>query len=336
MTDSKIVRKSCASFVVWGTLASWMSTGADAFVVKPPTGISAFNSNSIIGRDSSALSMAQRRGRPKGPLRTIEVKPTMNDEITYKEIRVVTPNPKGGKDEPLGIMSKADALGKAKDMGGLDLILINENSDPPVCKIVDYSKYRYMKEKQAKEKKKNSKGTEIKEVKMSYKIDVHDYGVRKKSATKFLNQGNRVKVTIMFRGREVQHDKLGFELIDKLAQDLDKLATKEGKPVREGRNLSVILTPRPEVVKSINDAKRKEEKAKKKAAEERKMKKAASTGIPELDGLEDELAEPEIDLNAVAAALEKNKDDDGDGDEDLASSLDDLLGGDDLTDDLFA
>mmetsp|Transcript_28206 Transcript_28206/g.39681 ORF Transcript_28206/g.39681 Transcript_28206/m.39681 type:complete len:335 (+) Transcript_28206:119-1123(+) len=334
MTDQKIVRRSCASFVVWGTLASLLATSADAFVVKPPTGISGLNTDSIIGTDS-ALSMAQRRGRPRGPLRTIEVKPTMNNEIEQSELRVVLPNPKGGKDEPLGIMSKSDALAKAKELGGLDLILINGNSDPPVCKIVDYSKYRYMKEKAAKEKKKNSKATEIKEVKMSYKIDVHDYGVRKKSATKFLNQGNRVKVTIMFRGREVQHDKLGFELIDKLAQDLDKLASKEGKPVREGRNLSVIMTPRPEVVKQINEAKRKNEKAKKKQTEERKKKKAASTGIPELDGLEDELVEPEVDLNAVAAALDKDSKDDED-EEDLASSLDDLLGGDDLTDDLFA
>lgn len=286
----------------------------------------------------TALNMAQRRGRPKGPLRTIEEKPTMNDEIKYKELRVVTPNPKG-KDEPLGIMSKEEALQKAKDMGALDLILINENSDPPVCKIVDYSKWRYMKEKKAKELKKNSKASEVKEVKMSYKIDVHDYGVRLKNAGKFLKQGNRVKCTVMFRGREVQHDNLGFELLDKMAVDLEDVCLKEGKPKREGRNLSSILSPRPEVLKSINEQKRAEEKAKKKKKEASLKKKQAATvaatagaaaGAPAVASYIQEEASKEDDniLNTI-----RDEDDDEEGD--LSSSLDDLLGGDDLTDDLF-
>merc|ERR1712032_1207918 len=124
-------------------------------------------------------------------------------------------------DTLLGVMPLQEAMEMAKTMGNLDLILVNERSDPPVCKIVDYSKYRYMQEKKAKEVKKNSKATEIKEVKMSYKIDVHDYGVRAKNAAKFIRQGNRVKATVMFRGREVQHDKLGFELLDRFAVDLE-------------------------------------------------------------------------------------------------------------------
>jgi len=321
---------------------------ADAFMSHLPAPVNAnvnvnvgwnIDNRNIPSVSNTALSMARRRGRPQGPLRTIEIKPTMNGEINFAELRVVTPNPKG-KDEPLGVMSKADALAKAKDMGNLDLILINAQSDPPVCKIVDYSKYRYMKEKKAKELKKNSKASEVKEVKMSYKIDVHDYGVRSKSAAKFLNQGNRVKVTVMFRGREVQHDKLGFELVDKLALDLDKICVKEGKPVREGRNLHVFLTPKPEVVKKINENKRAEEKKKRRAREQSLKERDAASGIPELDGLEDELGGSEVDLNAVALEVEQAKkglkEDDDEDDDDLASSLDDLLGGDDLTDDLFA
>jgi translation initiation factor IF-3 len=191
-----------------------------------------------------------------------EVKPPMNEDITAPELRVVTPNPKG-KDEALGIMSREEAMAKAKELGDLDLILINDNSDPPVCKIVDYSKYRYTQEKKAKEVKKNSKASEIKEVKMSYKIDVHDYDVRKKSAVKFLKQGNRVKCTVMFRGREVQHDSLGFDLLEKLASELDDTCLKEGRPQREGRNLSIILTPRPEVMKAVNESRRAMDKAKK-------------------------------------------------------------------------
>merc|ERR1712232_506180 len=98
----------------------------------------------------------------------------------------------------------------------------------------------------------------------SYKIDVHDYEVRRKNASKFLKQGNRVKCTVMFRGREVQHDKLGFELLDKLAIDLGDFALREGNAKREGRNLSCILSPRPEVMKAVSDGKRNQEKEKKK------------------------------------------------------------------------
>jgi len=217
------------------------------------------------------------RGPPRRRYQPIvkEVKPPMNEEITASQLRVVTPNPNGGKDEILGILSRAEALQKAEELGGLDLILVNNNSDPPVCKIADYSKYRYSQLKKAKEVKKNSKASELKEVKMSYKIDVHDYAVRKAAATKFLLQGNRVKCTVMFRGREVQHDKLGFELLAKLAAELeDTCVTEQGRPVREGRNLSWILTPRPEVLKRVNDQRRAHDKAKK----QKKAQEAAAAG----------------------------------------------------------
>merc|ERR1712127_605496 len=103
---------------------------------------------------------------------------------------------------------------------------------------------------------------------MSYKIGDHDYGVRLKAATKFINQGNRVRATIQFRGREVQHDKLGFEMLQRLAKDMEDICNMEGKPRRDGRKLGAILTPRAEVIKAINDAKRQREKDKKKAKEE--------------------------------------------------------------------
>lgn len=236
----------------------------------------------------------------------------MNDGIVAEELRVVTPNPMG-KDVPLGIMSRTEALAKAKEMGGLDLILVNNNSDPPVCKIVDYSKYRYMQEKKAKEVKKNSKATEIKEVKMSYKIDVHDYDVRKKNAMKFLKQGNRVKCTVMFRGREVTHDNLGFELLEKLSADLESMCQKEGRPKREGRNLSVILSPRVELLKAMNENRKNLDKQKKK---EKKAEKA----------------------ERLAAKLAGTGDGDSDGEDDTAvGSLDDMLAGSDkFTDDLFS
>jgi translation initiation factor IF-3 len=300
--------------------------------------------------------MAQQRGRPRGPVRTTEVRPPMNELIQYESLRVtMTPESvdkssnKPVKDIILGIMTKSQAIAKAKEMGNLDLILINENSDPPVAKIADYSKFRYEKEKKAKELKKNSKASELKEIKMSYKIDSHDYDVRKKNAAKFISQGNRVKCTIMFKGREVQHDALGVELLQKLAEDLTKISTTEGKPKREGRSLAMILTPRAEVTKAVNDKKRAEEKAKKKSKQE-KLKSAASgaTGsgaaaavtvgnaVVDVDGLFDLDDDDDVDLLGSDDDDDDDDDEDEDDDDDDDDSLDALLGQDDLTDSLFS
>lgn len=266
----------------------------------------------------------------------------MNDEIKQNELRVSVAT-KDGKDESLGVMSKRDALAKAQELGGLDLILINANSDPVVCKIVDYSKYRYMQEKKRKEKAKNSKATEIKEVKMSYKIGEHDYGVRLKAASKFIRQGNRVKATVMFRGREVQHDKLGEELLNKLAKDLEDICNMEGRPRREGRNLGAILTPRAEVVKAINDAKRLKEKEKKKAKAESLKKREEKEAMKmngatmTLDGEDDDDDEGE-DFGGVLDGIDIDDEDDDDfdlDDDDVDASLDELLGSDKVADDLF-
>lgn len=290
------------------------------------------------------LFAQQRRGAP--PV-VKEQRPPMNAEITANELRVVAPNPKG-KDVPLGIMTLAEALAKARELGGLDLIMINDKADPPVCKIVDYSKYRYMLEKKAKEIKKNSKGTEIKEVKMSYKIDVHDYDVRKKNALKFIKQGNRVKCTVMFRGREVQYEQLGAQLLEKLAADLESVCLREGKAKREGRNLSLILQPRAEVMKAVNENRKAEERAK-------KRKKAEAFGTLDQDGKasrtpngsihagEDESLnyeeddEDEDEVDDVSDYDDDDDDDDGDDDDDEEeeATLDELLGGDDLSDALF-
>jgi len=257
----------------------------------------------------------------------------MNAEIKFPELRVTVPNtaPSASsnniKDEVLGIMSREDALAKAKEMGGLDLILINENSDPPVAKIADYSKYRYEKEKKAKEAKKNGKSTEMKEVKMSYKIDIHDYGVRIKSASKFINQGNRVKCTVQFKGREMQHDRLGVELLQRMAEDMTKICTMDSKPKREGRSLICIMSPRPQVTKELNDRKRKEEKDRKKKKKASKEKDASASGEAE--------TEVEVVPEVQSAASVINTLSEDDDDDDIDSSLKELLGTTDLADDLF-
>jgi translation initiation factor IF-3 len=234
-------------------------------------------------------------------------RPMMNEEITFNELRVVTPSP-NGKDVALGIMSRAEVLEKAKELGGLDVIVINEGSVPPVCKIVDYSKYKYSLEKKAKEVKKNSKASELKEIKMSYKIDIHDYDVRKKSATKFIKQGNRVKCTVMFRGREMQHDKLGFELLDKLASELDSLCIQEGRPKREGRNLSLMLSPKPEVLRAVNDAR--------KAAKKAKVKSTSTSSETGNDEDDDDDDDDDINMEDDEDYDDDDEDYDDDNDDD--------------------
>jgi len=302
---------------------------------------SAFVSQPLRSSPSTALDAIKRGGGRRGPPPKKEFVPPMNGEIKYSEMRVTIAT-KDGKDEALGVMTLDEARIKCKELGGLDLILVNKNSEPPVCKIVDYSKYRYMQEKKRKEKARNSKATEVKEVKMSYKIGEHDYSVRLKAATKFISQGNRVRATVVFRGREVQHDKLGFALLDKLAGDMEDICNMEGKPRREGRSLSGILSPTAEVVKSINNAKRAKEKEKKNEKaeslakkieedEEKKVSVAGANGAVASSAATDDLA------GSIGGLLDGiDIDDDLDDDVDVDASLDELLGSDKVGDDLFS
>lgn len=261
---------------------------------------------------SATSRNGNNNGRRQAPVK--ENRPPMNDEISAPFMRVTTPNPKG-KDDILGIMSRDEALAKAKELGGLDLILVNNNSDPPVCKIVDFSKYRYAQEKKAKEVKKNSKISELKEVKMSYKIDVHDYDVRKKSAFKFLRQGNRVKCSVMFRGREVQHDNLGFELLERLASELDATCTKENKPRREGKIMSLILAPRADVMKALNEERRKMDKLKK----QKRIERLQNPGMIDDEDDDEDDDDDDDEVNDEDAGIFE---DDEDDDEDEANASD--------------
>jgi translation initiation factor IF-3 len=127
---------------------------------------------------------------------------------------------------------------------GLDLVLISPNQEPPVAKILDWGKYKFENEKKAREAKKKQHTVEIKEIKMRYKIDTHDYDVRVKNIKKFLNAGNKVKIMITLRGREVQHSSLAFELIRRVEQDLKDIAfTLDKSPGMEGKNVVMIISP---------------------------------------------------------------------------------------------
>ena len=162
----------------------------------------------------------------------------MNERIRVKEVRLI-----GEDGVNHGVVPTSEALQMAED-ADLDLVLINPNQDPPVAKILNYGKYKYEVEKRAKEAKKKQHTVDIKEVKIRYKIDVHDYQVRINNIKKFIAQGNKVKVVVMLRGRELQHTKLAFDLAERFVQDLkDEPIAVEKKPQMEGRNVTLLFGP---------------------------------------------------------------------------------------------
>jgi len=162
----------------------------------------------------------------------------LNDEIRDKEIRLI-----GADGAQLGIMSAEEANNLA-DEQGLDLVKISPNAVPPVCKIMDYSKFCFDQKKREKDAKKNQKVVEIKEIRMSPSIDTNDFNTKAKNAQKFLKDGNRVKVSVRFRGREMAHTNLGEKLLMDFVEACAEVATMEKNPKLEGRFMSMFLTPK--------------------------------------------------------------------------------------------
>lgn len=162
----------------------------------------------------------------------------INEEIRDKEVRVI-----GADGAQLGIMSSAAALEIAEGKD-LDLVKIAPGSNPPVCKIMDYGKFRFEQLKKEKEAKKNQKVVEVKEIRMSPSIDTNDFNTKVKNAQKFLKDGNRVKVTVRFRGREMAHTSLGEQLLKQFGADCDEVATVAKGAKLEGRNMSMFLSPK--------------------------------------------------------------------------------------------
>ena len=162
----------------------------------------------------------------------------LNEEIQDKEIRLI-----GADGEQLGIMSAAEANNIAEEQG-YDLVKISPNAVPPVCKIMDYSKFCFDQKKREKEAKKNQKVVEIKEIRMSPSIDTNDLNTKIKNAVKFLKDGNRVKVSVRFRGREMAHTNIGEKLLMDFAEACSEAATMEKNPKLEGRFMAMFLTPK--------------------------------------------------------------------------------------------
>tara|TARA_B000000609_G_scaffold132765_1_gene107639 strand:+ start:207 stop:782 length:576 start_codon:yes stop_codon:yes gene_type:complete len=171
----------------------------------------------------------------RAPVREL---PNINERISYPELRVVDSD-----GQQLGVIDRLKALEIASKRE-LDLVLVSEKANPPVCRIMDYGKYKFEQEKKAKEARKKSHQTEVKEVKMRYKIDKHDYDVRIGQALRFLKGGDKVKCTVIFRGREIQHSNLAETLLLKMAKDLEEQSEVQQSPKREGRNMIMFLSPR--------------------------------------------------------------------------------------------
>ena len=162
----------------------------------------------------------------------------LNEEINDREIRLI-----GEEGEQLGIMSADEALNIA-DERGLDLVKISPQAVPPVCKLMNYGKFRFEQSKREKEAKKNQHVVEIKEIRMSPGIDVGDFNTKLKNAQKFLADGNRVKVSVRFRGREMAHTEIGKTLLEKFAEQCAEVSTMEKSAKMEGRNMSIFLAPK--------------------------------------------------------------------------------------------
>ena len=163
--------------------------------------------------------------------------PRTNEQITASEVRVISSTGK-----QLGIISVREALNHAEDEG-FDLVEVSPAANPPVCKIIDYGKLRYREQKSKKEAKKKQKTIEVKEIKMRPGIDTHDYNVKVKALLKFISGGNKVKVSMRFRGREMEHQNLGFDLLKKLIQEVIEYAKVEVPPKSEGKQIMMILVP---------------------------------------------------------------------------------------------
>lgn len=164
--------------------------------------------------------------------------PRINDAIRAREVRLIDEN-----GQNVGVVPRSDAMERATT-AGLDLVEISPDAEPPVCKILDFGKYKYQEQKKAAEARKKQKIVEIKEIKMRPNIDTHDYDVKMRAMRRFFDEGDKVKVTLRFRGREMAHQELGAKLLDKVRDETTELAKVEAEPRLEGRQMVMVLAPR--------------------------------------------------------------------------------------------
>jgi len=164
--------------------------------------------------------------------------PRVNEMITEAEVLVITDD-----GDNRGLMQTEEAIALAKETG-YDLVEVSPNASPPVCKILDFGKYKYESQKKANIARKKQKTVDVKEIKMRPNIDTHDYDVKMRNMRRFFDHGDKVKVTLRFRGREMAHKELGAQLLEKVREETDEIAKVEAEPKLEGRQMIMVLAPR--------------------------------------------------------------------------------------------
>ena len=161
-----------------------------------------------------------------------------NDMIRAREVRVI-----GAEGEQLGILQRSEAIAMAQEVG-CDLVEVSSNSEPPVCRIMDYGKFKYEQQKKKQDAKKRQAVVQVKEIKVRPKTDEHDYETKVKHIRRFLEDGDRCKVTVFFRGREIVHKDRGLDILERIVKDLEEVAKVEQEPRAEGRTLQRLLVPK--------------------------------------------------------------------------------------------
>jgi translation initiation factor IF-3 len=164
--------------------------------------------------------------------------PRVNEQITNPTVRLIDEN-----GENVGLVPTDEAMERAAEIG-LDLVEVADNADPPVCKLMDHGKAKYQAQKRANEARKKQKTIEIKEIKMRPNIDQHDYDVKMRAMQKFIGEGDKVKVTLRFRGREMAHQDLGLKVLHRVRDDLEEVSKVEQFPKMEGRQMTMVIAPR--------------------------------------------------------------------------------------------
>lgn len=232
--------------------------------------------------------MAMRRFDPRQAQRGPQIR--INHRIRVPEIRVI-----GEDGEMLGIMQTSDALRRAQERG-LDLVEVNPKAEPPVCKILDFGKFKYDEKKKAREAKRKQSVVEIKEIKLRPKTDDHDLDFKSRAAHRFISAGHKVKFTVRFRGREITHPEKAQEQLDWIVKQLEEVANVEVRPMMEQRTMTLIMAPKPAVMQKVQQARQAAEKARQKAMQEGRAAPAAEVEEDEeLEKLERQLEEEDDD-----------------------------------------
>ncbi|MEZ4298140.1 MAG: translation initiation factor IF-3 [Polyangiaceae bacterium] len=229
--------------------------------------------------------MAMRRFDPRQAQRGPQIR--INNRIRVPEVRVVDDD-----GSMLGVVPTHEALRRAQERG-LDLVEVNPKADPPVCKILDFGKYKYDEKKKAKEAKRKQTTVEIKEIKLRPKTDDHDLAFKARAARRFLEAGHKVKFTVRFRGREITHPEKAQEQLDWIVKQCEDLANIEVRPTMEQRTMTLLMAPKPAIMQKVAQARAAAEKARQKALSEGRA--ATPHEDDEIEKLERELEEKDGD-----------------------------------------